>query len=70
MKNVLQEHPAEKVPFVIHFLKCSTMMEDVSLQKATKLCPDRPVLVVSLTNGMVKARCCVPQVNMPSTSKS
>ncbi|CAD7082279.1 unnamed protein product [Hermetia illucens] len=61
MKNVLQEHPAEKVPFVIHFLKCSTMMEDVSLQKATKLCPDRPVLVVSLTNGMVKARCCVPQ---------
>lgn len=39
------------------------MEEEVPLQKATNICTDRPILVISLTDGCVKARCTVPKVN-------
>lgn len=48
-------------PFVVHFLSCSDLMKSVSLQKATRYVKDKPVMVISLTNNFVKARCCVPQ---------
>lgn len=60
MKNVLQNSPKESHPFIVHFLTCTTLMESVSLQKATRFCTDRPIIVLSLTYGEVKARCCVP----------
>lgn len=48
-------------PYLIHYLRCSMMMENVSLQRATSLCEDVPVIVISFTDSIVKARCCVPQ---------
>jgi alanyl-tRNA synthetase len=59
MKSVLQED-AQNL-FIVHFLSCSDLMKAVSLQKATRYVKDRPVLIVSLTNNLVKARCCVPE---------
>jgi alanyl-tRNA synthetase len=59
MKQVAEENL--KSPYVIHFLACSDLMKSVSLQKATRYIKDRPVLVISLTDNSVKARCCVPQ---------
>lgn len=46
---------------IIHFLSCSDLMKSVSLQKATRYIQDRPVLILSLTDEMIKARCCVPK---------
>lgn len=48
--------------YIVHFLECSSMLENVQLQQATKICPDIPVIVVSYSENMVKARCCVPKV--------
>ncbi|XP_055374023.1 alanine--tRNA ligase, mitochondrial [Condylostylus longicornis] len=59
MQTVLKQQRNE--PFVIHFLDSSTLLESVPLQKATKLCTDRPIMVISLNNSMVRARCCVPR---------
>lgn len=58
MKSVVEQN-ADK-PAVVHFLSCSDLMKSVSLQKATRYLKDRPVLIISLTNGIAKARCCVP----------
>lgn len=49
--------------FIVHYLRASTMLENAPLQKATKICPDLPVLVIAYTDNAVKARCCVPEVN-------
>lgn len=49
--------------FLVHYLRSSMILESVPLQKATKLCPDIPVLVISYSDNMVKARCCVPKVS-------
>ena len=59
MKSVAEK--ASNSPFVIHFLSCSDLMKTVSLQKATRFVKDRPVLIISLTDNAVKARCCVPK---------
>ncbi|XP_055847149.1 alanine--tRNA ligase, mitochondrial [Episyrphus balteatus] len=61
MKTLLQEKPIEKYPFIIHYLSSSALLEEVPLQKATQLCNDRPILLVSMCDGVVKARCCVPK---------
>lgn len=58
MKSVLVEKKDQ--PFVVHFLSCSDLMKSVSLQKATRYVTDRPVLIISLTDRSVKARCVVP----------
>lgn len=62
MRSILQEKTQEDHPFIVHYLRSSALMEEVPLQKATKVCPDRPILVISMTDGYVKARCTVPKV--------
>lgn len=62
MKNLLEMLPADK-EFIVHYLACSVLMEMVPLQKATRCCTNRPILVIGLENGLVKARCCVPKVS-------
>ncbi|CAG9859655.1 unnamed protein product [Phyllotreta striolata] len=47
--------------YLIHYLRSSTMLDNVPLQKATKLCPDLPILVIAYVDNTVKARCCVPK---------
>lgn len=58
MKSVLDERKNQS--FIVHFLSCSDLMKSVPLQKATRYVKDRPVLVISLTDGSLKARCVVP----------
>jgi hypothetical protein len=48
--------------FLVHFLHCSSTLDTVPLQKATRMCPDIPVLILAHSEGLVKARCCVPEV--------
>ncbi|XP_054735044.1 alanine--tRNA ligase, mitochondrial-like [Anastrepha obliqua] len=61
MKTLLQEKTTETHPFIVHYIRSSVLVEEVPLQRATKLCPDRPILVASMCEGIVKARCCVPK---------
>ncbi|KAL1398174.1 hypothetical protein pipiens_009174 [Culex pipiens pipiens] len=60
MKNLQQERPLPAHPFLVHFLESSIIMEEVQLSKATRYFTDRPVLVISITDDLVKARACVP----------
>lgn len=60
MKTVLQEKPADKIPYIVHNLSSSALVEDVKLQKATRFCTERPVLVMCVSGGQMKARACVP----------
>ncbi|KAH8255936.1 hypothetical protein KR026_002977 [Drosophila bipectinata] len=60
MRNLLQEKPLETHPFILHYITSSALVEEIPLQRATKLCQDRPILVVSMCDSVVKARCCVP----------
>lgn len=65
MQNVLQTNQnrtKNNQEYVLHYLRCSMILENVSLQKATRLCPNVPILVIAYADGMVKARCCVPEV--------
>jgi alanyl-tRNA synthetase len=50
----------DKNPFVIHYLSCSDFMKSVSLEKATRCIDDKPVIILSLTDDEIKARCVVP----------
>lgn len=59
MKSVLEKSAQE--PFIVHFLSCSDLMKSVPLFKATQYIQDRPVMILSLTDHMIKARCCVPE---------
>ncbi|XP_013100290.1 alanine--tRNA ligase, mitochondrial [Stomoxys calcitrans] len=61
MRNLLQEKPLPAHPFILHYISSSALVEEVPLQKATKHCTDRPILVVAKSDGIVKARCCVPK---------
>jgi alanyl-tRNA synthetase len=61
MKTLLEQKPAESHRYIVHFLESSSLVKDVKLQNATKFCTDRPIIVISLTNGRIKARCCVPK---------
>lgn len=56
--TVLQDR--KESPFIVHNLTSSALMDDVKLIKATRLCSDRPILVMCVTGDMVKARACVP----------
>ncbi|XP_017473013.1 PREDICTED: alanine--tRNA ligase, mitochondrial [Rhagoletis zephyria] len=61
MKALLQEKTIDMHPFIVHYITSSALVEEVPLQKATKLCTDRPILVASMCESIVKARCCVPK---------
>nr|CAD7573354.1 unnamed protein product [Timema californicum] len=50
--------------FIVHFLSCSSHMATVPLQKATNICSNVPVLLIAISEGLVKARCCVPKHNV------
>uniref|UniRef100_A0A1A9X0J8 alanine--tRNA ligase n=1 Tax=Glossina brevipalpis TaxID=37001 RepID=A0A1A9X0J8_9MUSC len=59
MRNLLQERSPTTHRFILHYISSSALMEEeVPLQKATKLCKDRPILVIAMSNGIVRARCC------------
>lgn len=49
------------IPFIVHFLGCSSILDNIPLQRATKICSNVPILVVAYTDEIVKARCCVPK---------
>lgn len=58
--------PVVQRPFLVHVLSNETTDaagagESVPLQRATKLCSDRPLIVACLTDGCVRARCSVPR---------
>uniref|UniRef100_A0A182NJT8 Alanine--tRNA ligase n=1 Tax=Anopheles dirus TaxID=7168 RepID=A0A182NJT8_9DIPT len=59
MRNLMEQQPAT-VRFVVHFLECSIILDEVQLSKATRYCTDRPILVLSITDDRVKARATVP----------
>lgn len=46
--------------FIIHLLTCSDIMPQDSLHKATQHVTDKPILIISLANNKIQARCCVP----------
>ena len=58
MKLVQEENSQNS--FIVHFLSCADQMKSDSLQKATQHVTDKPVLIISLTEDKVQARCCVP----------
>lgn len=49
--------------FVIHNLDCAEWMKTVSLSKATRYLEDRPIMLFSVSDETLKARCCVPSVS-------
>lgn len=62
MRSVLAEQKERS--FVIHTITTSSHgQETIPLQKATRLCSDRPVLLIGhmAADGNVRARCCVPK---------
>ncbi|XP_058065858.1 alanine--tRNA ligase, mitochondrial [Anopheles bellator] len=63
MRNLIEQRPptSEKHRFIVHFLECSIILDDVQLSKATRYCPDRPILVICLTDNQVKARATIPK---------
>lgn len=67
MKNALDSRvktTKSNQKYMVHYLRTSTMLESAPLQKATRICPDLPVLVIAYADNTVKARCCVPKVNI------
>jgi len=52
-----------QLSFLVHFLQCSSTVDSVPLEKATRMCPQIPVLLLAHSQGTVKARCCVPKVH-------
>jgi hypothetical protein len=52
-----------QLSFLVHFLQCSSTVDTLPLEKATKMCPQIPVLLLAHSQGSVKARCCVPKVH-------
>lgn len=56
------------IPFIVHFLGCSSILDNIPLQRATKICSNVPILVVAYTDEIVKARCCVPKASLCSIS--
>ncbi|KAB0804027.1 hypothetical protein PPYR_00997 [Photinus pyralis] len=51
----------EDQKFIVHYLECSKNMDTLPLHKATKVCRQVPVLVISKVNNVIRARCCVPE---------
>ncbi|GLV40333.1 Alanyl-tRNA synthetase mitochondrial [Carabus blaptoides fortunei] len=64
MKSVIETNECRtknNKPYIVHFLGCSSILDNVPLQRATKVCANVPVIVISYSDDMAKARCCVPQ---------
>ncbi|XP_063228280.1 alanine--tRNA ligase, mitochondrial [Bacillus rossius redtenbacheri] len=61
MQAVLRSVQQQHGKFVVHFLRCSSAKDTVPLQKATRMAPLTPVLLFAESEGVLKARCCVPQ---------
>lgn len=53
----------ERKPFIVHALPATASIEPVPLQRANKLCTDRPSIVScrSTSDESVRARCVVPK---------
>lgn len=60
MQTVLDQCPAITHPYIVHFLTSGRLLIDAPLQKVTGLCVDRPIMVLSISDTTIKARCCVP----------
>lgn len=60
METVLQQCPIETNPYIVHFLTSGRLIIDAPLQKVTNLCLDRPIMVLSISDTTIRARCCVP----------
>jgi alanyl-tRNA synthetase len=50
-----------QLSFLVHFLQCSSTVDSIPLEKATRMCPQIPVLLLAHSQGTIKARCCVPK---------
>ncbi|XP_039289029.1 alanine--tRNA ligase, mitochondrial isoform X2 [Nilaparvata lugens] len=50
-----------KENFVVHFLKCSSELDSTPLIKATKMCPNIPVMIFSYTDNCLRGRCTIPK---------
>ncbi|KAK9869469.1 hypothetical protein WA026_003224 [Henosepilachna vigintioctopunctata] len=64
MQNVLDSKvqvSKSNKKYIIHYLRISMILENVPLQRATKVCKHIPVMVISYTDNTVQARCCVPK---------
>ncbi|XP_045470743.1 alanine--tRNA ligase, mitochondrial [Harmonia axyridis] len=64
MQNVLDskvQTTYSNKKYIIHYLRTSMILETVPLQRATKMCKNIPVMVISYTDNVVQARCCVPK---------
>lgn len=66
MQDLITSATIAQQPFIVHVLSHETTSvaaagEAVPLQRATKLCSDRPVIVACLADGCVRARCAVPK---------
>uniref|UniRef100_A0A182JF17 Alanine--tRNA ligase n=1 Tax=Anopheles atroparvus TaxID=41427 RepID=A0A182JF17_ANOAO len=61
MRNLMEQKPPTSDRYIVHFLECSIILDEVQLSKATRYCTDRPVLVISITDNQVKARATVPR---------
>ncbi|XP_058124882.1 alanine--tRNA ligase, mitochondrial [Anopheles ziemanni] len=61
MRNLIEQKPPATDRYIVHFLECSIILDDVQLSKATRYCPDRPILVISITDNQIKARATVPR---------
>nr|CAD7423688.1 unnamed protein product [Timema monikensis] len=64
MFEVMDSFSKNNEEFIVHFLSCSSHMATVPLQKATNICSNVPVLLIAISEGLVKARCCVPKHNV------
>nr|CAD7401637.1 unnamed protein product [Timema poppensis] len=64
MLEVMDSFSKNNEEFIVHFLSCSSHMATVPLQKATNICSNVPVLLIAISEGLVKARCCVPKHNV------
>ncbi|PSN47820.1 hypothetical protein C0J52_16436, partial [Blattella germanica] len=51
MQTLLNERDS---PYLVHFLRSSSVMDNVPLQKATRLCPHMPVLLIAQSEGLAK----------------
>ncbi|KAL3281601.1 hypothetical protein HHI36_004808 [Cryptolaemus montrouzieri] len=63
MQNVLDskvQTTKSNKKYIIHYLRTSMILENVPLHRATKLCKNIPIMVISYTDNTVQVRCCVP----------
>lgn len=47
--------------FITHKIINTLSTEAIPLVKFTKMCPDRPILILSYQGGILSGRCCVPK---------